>query len=121
MRYKAAGIFRQTDHQGAHRKAQLHRQGTARNNGHIGRLDTAVGQVDAGRCLGSTRNPKQDDIGIFQIAGHLAVVMAKGEIHRIHALEIFSVQGVLQPWLAADFDSETGGQAVDETAACWLG
>ncbi len=73
-----------------------------------------MGQVDRRRGLGRAADSHQDDVGAFQIAGALAVVVGHGEVERVHPLEVAGVQGVLGAHTGGERGPEIAGQGRDQ-------
>ena len=66
------------------------------NDGHVGGLVSAVGQVDAGRRFRGSADPEQDDIRLLEVFGQLPVIVHHREIQGVDPLEIVGVQHVLR-------------------------
>ena len=80
----------------------------ARHQRNVGGLDAAVGEIDRGRRLRGPRHPDQDDIGILEIVGELAVVVHHGVVERVDPLEVFGIEDVLRADLMGRFGAEIG-------------
>ena len=101
--------FRRGEKTHDQRVLKLFDSGRQRDAGHkrnIRRLHAAVGEVDRGRRFRGPRHANQQDIGLFEIDGLLAVVVHHRVVERIDAAEIFGIEGVL----SADFMGRLGAE-----------
>ena len=74
---------------------QRRRGGDPADQGHVGGLVAEVAEVHRQRRLAGARDADQDDVGVDQPVGGLAVVVPDGELHRGDPLEVVGVEADL--------------------------
>ena len=92
---QALGVRGQADEQGPRGVIDFCRQEDARNEGNVGRLDTAIGEIDACWRLGRPRDTDDHHVGLVEVLHQLAVVVAKDELHGVDAAKVSGVHDVL--------------------------
>ncbi len=91
----AVGRRDETDDEGPGRLLELRRKRHAGHERHVRRLEPPVGEVDRGRRLRRAADADQDDVGVVQILGQVAVVVQHGEIECLDAPEIVGIEHML--------------------------
>src|SRR5215213_5452263 len=91
-------------------RKKLGRQSNGRNYRNIGSFDAPVGEIYAGGRFRRAADANQNDIGLFEIGGILAIVMSHGEVEGVYAPEIFGVEGMLPANLRARSRVEIGSK-----------
>ena len=81
---------------GSFSDSKIRRQRYIRHQRHIRGLHAAVGEIDRGRRLRSTRHPDEHNVCLFEVVGVLSVIVQHGVVQRIDAFEIFGVEQVLR-------------------------
>src|SRR2546423_136749 len=109
-----AGI--ETDNQWPFQLLHIRRHCDAWHQRDIACLYAAIGQIDRGRSLGSTRYPYQNDVSFLQTVDVLTVIVQHGVIERIYALEIFCIEHVLCADAMGGFGPEIGMQESQDRA-----
>ena len=89
--------------------------GDPADQGHVGGLVAEVAEVHRQGRLAGARDADQDDVGVDQAVGGLAVVVPDGELHRGDPLEVVGVEADLTrrhplgPVAAGGLEREQGG------------
>ena len=107
-----SGLIVRPTTSGRRQRLELGRQRAVGHHRHVGDLDAAVGEVDRGRRLRGARDADQHHVGLLELPGALAVVVAEHEVHRLDAREIAGIHGVL----AADLRPRLGAEQARERA-----
>ena len=100
--HEPVGALVERDDQRAARIEQLRGRRDAGHDRDIGRLDPAIGEIEAGRRLGRARHPDDDDIGVVEILRRLTVVVAQHELDGVDPREVIGVERMLTAGLPGD-------------------
>lgn len=74
---------------------ELWRERYAGNDRNIRRLDAPLGEIDRGGCLGGAADAEDDNLGLVEVLGALAIIVAHGEVESVDPLEVVRVKGML--------------------------
>ena len=81
----ALGARNEPDDEGIARHLELGWKRHAWNERHVRRLEAAVGEINRGWRLGRAADADQDNIGVIEILGEMAIVVqhGRGDLRRV--------------------------------------